>query len=86
MKYFVVEPLTVKTVTGDAIFPIGKVLELNREQAGKMGSKIEMVLPLNDGKDLPHYCSYGGCHCSQKLPTANYPSGCGACEYLPVAR
>lgn len=41
--------------------------------------------PANGGKDLPHYCSSGDCWCSQKLPAANYPNGCGKCEHFGKA-
>lgn len=38
--------------------------------------------PAADGHTLPLYCESGDCHCSQKLPAADYPKGCGGCEYL----
>ena len=33
-------------------------------------------------RHTPLFCSDGNCDCSQRLPSADYPSGCGKCEYL----
>lgn len=33
-----------------------------------------------DGRELPHFCVGGNCHCSEKLPGANYPAGCTKCD------
>ena len=43
---------------------------------------LDSGTPANDGKDLILYCADGDCWCSQKLPAADYPASCGACEYL----
>lgn len=42
---------------------------------------LDSGTPAADGKDLPLYCESGDCHCSQKLPAADYPNGCGKCNY-----
>lgn len=41
---------------------------------------LDVGTPASDGKDLPLYCADGDCWCSQKLPVANYPTGCSKCN------
>lgn len=33
-----------------------------------------------DGRDLSHFCFDGDCHCSAKLPGADFPAGCIKCD------
>lgn len=42
---------------------------------------LDSVIPANDENRPSLHCSDGGCHCSQMLPAANYPAGCGKCEH-----
>lgn len=75
MKYFVVEPFVLETPQGTATLPAGQVLELSKDQAARLGGKVKLIHP-NGGRDLPYYCPEGGCHCSAKLPDADYPAEC----------
>ena len=79
MKYFVVEPFTLETQQGTATLSAGQVLELSQDQAARLGVKVELIPPANDGRDLEHYCKDQAAWCSSRLPAHMNPTPCRNC-------
>lgn len=65
----------------DALSKLSKVLTHKQDDVFAPDC-LDSVIPANDENRPSLHCSDGSCHCSQKLPAANYPAGCGKCEYL----
>ena len=76
MRVTVLRSLTI----AGRIIPPGEIIEIPDSVYPKLAGKVS---PVTDGRDLPHYCQAGNCHCSEKLPNKNYPAGCIAfkCEH-----
>ena len=65
----VIQPIT--TIKGTT--PAGTIIEIPDHLLDKLMGKVEAI---GDPKLFPHYCIPADCHCSAKLPEADYPAGC----------
>lgn len=54
MKYFVVEPLTLKKSHESVTFPIGKILELSQDQAIRLAGKVKPIQ--EPAKKICYWC------------------------------
>jgi hypothetical protein len=69
VKVRVIQAIT----TTKGITPAGTIIEIPDSLLEKLKGKVDAI---GDPKSFPHNCHPAGCHCSAKLPGADYPVEC----------
>jgi hypothetical protein len=69
VKVRVIHPIT----TNKGTTPAGAIIEIPESFLEKLKGKVEAF---GDPKSFSHYCRPADCHCSAKIPDADYPTGC----------
>lgn len=82
MKIRIIKNCDVKLYGSLKTIKAGALMDLPDDKAQRLihAGYAELYTYSGDGRELPHFCVDGNCHCSEKLPGANYPAGCTKCD------